>query len=235
MANKEQGYVYILTNPSFREDWVKIGKSSRPVNIRSKELDNTAVPLPFDIYATLRTKKFEIVEKKIHKQIDRLTDLRIRRNREFFNVAPNVALDIMKDEAEVLEDAVIEIYNDNKVVETISYVVETSAENEERFFLHCTTRYCNAVATFNAETQELTLKSGSIIARGETDSFVGKESRDRMIADHCVPCDEGFRLLHDLQFSTPSGGAGFVLGRAVNGWREWKNDKKEPISIHRKK
>ena len=22
-----QGYVYILTNPSFKEDWVKIGKS----------------------------------------------------------------------------------------------------------------------------------------------------------------------------------------------------------------
>ncbi len=41
MANKEPGYVYILTNPSFREDWVKIGKSSRPVDVRSKELDNT--------------------------------------------------------------------------------------------------------------------------------------------------------------------------------------------------
>ena len=27
MANKGPGYVYILTNPSFREDWVKIGKS----------------------------------------------------------------------------------------------------------------------------------------------------------------------------------------------------------------
>ena len=46
-----EGYVYILTNPSFREDWVKIGKSSRPVDVRSKELDNTAVPLPFEIYA----------------------------------------------------------------------------------------------------------------------------------------------------------------------------------------
>ena len=36
----EQGWVYILTNPSFREDWVKIGKSSRPVDVRSKELDH---------------------------------------------------------------------------------------------------------------------------------------------------------------------------------------------------
>lgn len=94
---KETGYVYILTNPSFREDWVKIGKSSRPVDVRSKELDNTAVPLPFEIYATLKTSKYAKVEKQIHKQIDRLTDLRIRQNREFFNIAPSVALDIMRD------------------------------------------------------------------------------------------------------------------------------------------
>ena len=35
MSNKEPGYVYILTNPSCREDWVKIGKSSRPVDVKS--------------------------------------------------------------------------------------------------------------------------------------------------------------------------------------------------------
>lgn len=33
MSNKEPGYVYILTNPSFREDWVKIGRSSHPVDV----------------------------------------------------------------------------------------------------------------------------------------------------------------------------------------------------------
>ncbi len=108
---KETGYVYILTNPSFKEDWVKIGKSSRPVDIRSKELDNTAVPLPFEIYATLKTCKYEQVEKLIHKTIDRLTDLRIRQNREFFNVSPAKALDILKDISTTLDDAEIdEVY-----------------------------------------------------------------------------------------------------------------------------
>ena len=63
---QNKGYVYILTNQAFREDWVKIGKSSRPVDIRSKELDNTAVPLPFEIYATLKTSKYSEVEKQIH-------------------------------------------------------------------------------------------------------------------------------------------------------------------------
>ena len=116
MSDKEPGYVYILTNPSFREDWVKIGKSSRPVDIRSKELDNTAVPLPFEIYATLRTVKYDKVERQIHKQIDRLTDLRIRQNREFFNIAPSVALDIMRDIADLLEDAELSVYVEGKPV-----------------------------------------------------------------------------------------------------------------------
>lgn len=58
MATNAPGYVYILTNPSFREDWVKIGKSSRSVNVRSKELDNTSVPLPFEIFATMKTAKY---------------------------------------------------------------------------------------------------------------------------------------------------------------------------------
>ncbi len=111
-----KGYVYILTNPSFREDWVKIGKSSRPVDVRSKELDNTAVPLPFEIYATLKTEKYGKVEKQIHKQIDRLTDLRIRQNREFFNIAPSVALDIMRDIADLLEDAELAVYADGQPV-----------------------------------------------------------------------------------------------------------------------
>lgn len=108
---KEAGYVYILTNPSFKEDWVKIGKTAREVNVRSKELDNTAVPLPFEIYATLKTRKYEEVESLIHKIIDRLTDLRIRQGREFFNVSPAKALDILKDISKTLDDAEInEVY-----------------------------------------------------------------------------------------------------------------------------
>lgn len=110
------GYVYILTNPSFREDWVKIGKSSRPVDVRSKELDNTAVPLPFEIFATMKTVKFNEVEKLVHKTIDRLTDLRIRQNREFFNVPPQIALDIFNDIALTIDDAEVVEYEDNKPI-----------------------------------------------------------------------------------------------------------------------
>ena len=55
MAKKnEVGYVYIFTNQSFREGWVKIGKTQN-INQRLTQLDNTSCPLPFDVYATLKT------------------------------------------------------------------------------------------------------------------------------------------------------------------------------------
>lgn len=124
----QEGYVYILTNPSFKEDWVKIGKSSRPVDVRSKELDNTAVPLPFEIFATMKTVKYNEVEKLVHKTIDRLTDLRIRQNREFFNVAPQVALDIFRDIASAIDDAELTLYEDNKPIEETEHKTKEKRE-----------------------------------------------------------------------------------------------------------
>ena len=133
MNKDEIGYVYILTNPSFREDWVKIGKSSRPVDVRSKELDNTAVPLPFEIFATMKTVKYNEVEKLVHKTIDRLTDLRIRQNREFFNVAPQIALDIFKDIAQTIDDAVVTEYEDNKPkVSSLAPQPQNKSEKEHK-------------------------------------------------------------------------------------------------------
>lgn len=115
-SKEEVGYVYILTNPSFREDWVKIGKSSRPVNVRSKELDNTAVPLPFEIYATIKTRKYHEVEKHVHSFIDELTELRIRDKREFFNVKPEKALSIFQRIRELLGEGEITIYKNNQPI-----------------------------------------------------------------------------------------------------------------------
>ena len=112
MANDKPGYVYILTNPSFREDWVKIGKSSRPVDVRSKELDNTAVPLPFEIYATMKTVKYNEAESLVHGLMDQLTDKRIRKNREFFNLRPEEALKLFNKVAAVIDDALIEVFDE---------------------------------------------------------------------------------------------------------------------------
>jgi hypothetical protein len=122
----QKGYVYILTNPSYKDDCIKIGKSARPVDVRSKELDNTAVPLPFKIFATLKTCKYEEAEKQIHKQIKNFEklynsthrrtsrSLRFRPNREFFKIKPEIALGFIRDLAELFDDAEMAIYIDGK-------------------------------------------------------------------------------------------------------------------------
>lgn len=115
----DKGYVYVLTNPSFKEDWVKIGKSKRVPDVRSKELFNTAVPLPYEIYATLKTEKFNEAERMIHRSIDRISDLRINKSREFFNIAPDKAYEILCDIKDLLGDeAVVELFGDNVEVES---------------------------------------------------------------------------------------------------------------------
>ena len=131
MANKEPGYVYIMTNPSFREDWVKIGKSTN-MEKRLKTLNTTALPLPFKVYATIKTSKYEELEKIIHKQIDRLTDLRINQSREFFNVHPAQALDIFLDQATALDDAIVTKYENGKPRQMYPVLEKAKEEKEKK-------------------------------------------------------------------------------------------------------
>lgn len=129
--NNTPGYVYIFTNDSFRDDWVKIGKTTN-LKERLKTLFNTSLPLPFKIYATLQTSKYDKVERIIHKQIDRLSDLRINQNREFFNVHPSQALDIFIDQAQLLDDAVIMKYKDNEPSELVYPPCPQMTPNDEQ-------------------------------------------------------------------------------------------------------
>jgi hypothetical protein len=110
MEQTKKGYVYILTNPSFKEGWVKIGKTSKTVEQRVKDLDGTAVPLPFVPFASVRTSKYSELERVVHETFDKLTELRIRQKREFFNINPDDALTILKRFASLLDDAEIKEY-----------------------------------------------------------------------------------------------------------------------------
>lgn len=72
--------VYILTNESM-PDYIKIGRTEREVTKRVLELDNTAVPLPFQCYYAAEVADYQKVEKALHGAFG---DYRVRKNREFF-------------------------------------------------------------------------------------------------------------------------------------------------------
>ena len=93
METKEKtGYIYVLTNESFhKDDWIKIGYTEN-VEKRVKELSGTAVPLPYKVYCTYEIPIIEgnkDPDKLIHSLIQSLNpDLRISQNREFFELYP---------------------------------------------------------------------------------------------------------------------------------------------------
>lgn len=65
----------------------------------------------------------------MHKIIDNLTDFRIRQNREFFNVAPQKALEIFKEIAQTIDDAVITEYENNQPLRSDNFISQ-SVQNE---------------------------------------------------------------------------------------------------------
>ena len=99
MANDKTGYIYVLTNESFhRDNWVKIGYAE-DVDKRVKELSNTSVPLPYEVYCTYEIPRIHGVkdpDKLLHDLITKLNpSLRISPNREFFEMLPLDAYDML--------------------------------------------------------------------------------------------------------------------------------------------
>lgn len=96
------GYIYILTNPSFKE-YIKIGYADN-VEARLKSLNNTeCTPFAFRVYATYEVEE-RLTDKKLHDLIDQLNpDLRAidnvngkKRVREFYAMSPEQAYSILE-------------------------------------------------------------------------------------------------------------------------------------------
>lgn len=107
-----EGYIYILTNPSF-PPYVKIGYAN-DVERRVKELNRTeCTPFGFRIYATYKVNS-RLKDKSLHALIDILNpalrsvdDINGNiRTREFYSISPEQAYSVLKNIAAIngLED-----------------------------------------------------------------------------------------------------------------------------------
>lgn len=79
--------VYILTNQAM-PGYIKIGRTTTSVEQRMRELDKTAVPLPFQCYFAARVEDDRKLEKTLHEAFG---DHRVRSSREFFRLDPHKA------------------------------------------------------------------------------------------------------------------------------------------------
>ena len=111
-----KGYVYILTNESFRGNLLKIGTSTLPVDELIDELDTEDLATPYAPFAIIQTEDFEFLEECSHRKLDQFTEKQWNKALGFYILHPERALGILFDL--VIErgigDAIVIRYTDGK-------------------------------------------------------------------------------------------------------------------------
>lgn len=90
------GFIYIMSNPSFKDGLVKIGKSDRDPSIRSSELYTTGVPGSFNIEYYAFVADHNSLEMLVHKK---LAQYRFNESREFFTCPVPIIIEYIREQA----------------------------------------------------------------------------------------------------------------------------------------
>ena len=106
-----EGTVYVLTNPAM-PNMVKIGKTTRDVELRLADLYSTGVPLPFECEYAAKVKDVDKTEKAFHTAFE---PSRVNPKREFFNINPGQAIAVL--ELMAIENVTPKIQNDAKNID----------------------------------------------------------------------------------------------------------------------
>lgn len=77
------GYVYCLSNQSFKQNIYKIGLSKNEPKKRCKQLFTTGVPTKFEVEMCIKVENCDEVEKEIH---EKFSKYRVNPKREFFEI-----------------------------------------------------------------------------------------------------------------------------------------------------
>ena len=113
-----EGIVYILINQAM-PGYIKIGRTVTSVEQRVLELSrSTSVPLPFECYYAVKVANAHAVEAALH---DAFGDHRINPKREFFSIAPERVVAVLKllaiEEITLSRDAGVESKEDASALE----------------------------------------------------------------------------------------------------------------------
>ena len=117
MANEEEGYVFILNNPSLKANFVKIGCATSIAEIRNIIATSKTAPESDGIYATLKTSKYEPVARLLGTLLYRVTGKTAEEGNGYFKETASFAADLLEDIADIADNARIDYYVDNLPVD----------------------------------------------------------------------------------------------------------------------
>lgn len=89
-SSTDVGYVYVISNPAYEDDIVKIGMTEQSDYMtRIRQLHDTSTPYPFEVRLVFETQDALGLEQELHEIFD---NRRLNSNREFFEVSPREVL-----------------------------------------------------------------------------------------------------------------------------------------------
>ena len=121
-----EGTVYVLTNPAI-PNMVKIGKTTRNVELRLADLYSTGVPLPFECEYAAKVKDVDKTEKAFHTAFE---PSRVNPRREFFNINPEQAIAVL--ELMAIEDVTPAVQNEAKNIDIEAFVSAEKFKKKRR-------------------------------------------------------------------------------------------------------
>ena len=133
-----------------------------------------------------------------------------------------------------LEDIYPEFFA-KKPMEVKPLPIKLSNEEVGIFYLFKTDgsdKYYDASGIFDKTTNQFCIRKGSVLSFGVSADYRYTSSeyqRRRFISLNCKKSSNGYLLIRDAWCESPNTAAAFVLGRAANGWIDWKN--KDGLSL----
>jgi len=127
------GEIYVLVNPAF-PNLVKIGYADDVIK-RVKTLNrNSGLPDPYHIYATYKVKK-RLEDLRLYKLIDSLDpSLRHAKNREFYEMSPKKAYEILSAIAQINGDEDLLVLNQDAAPAGICHTDNTKKRSSRLTF-----------------------------------------------------------------------------------------------------
>ena len=235
------GDIYVFVNPAF-PSLVKIGYADN-VEKRLKQLNrNSGLPDPFHVYATYKVKK-RLEDLKLHKLIDSLdSDLRHSKNKEFYEMTPGKAFEILSAIAEINGDEALLVFNplqDDYVenlahldaMSSLQHIVTRDVVPNGRYYLNRKVkRWDNKAVTASVEYHngKWIVQPGSMIcpiqANGISPIALGFRKSCKIVDDVLQEC---------VAFDSPSLCCSFILGGAADGWVDLRLEDGRSIDIFR--
>lgn len=229
------GYVYIMTNPSFKRSWIKIGYTTGGIDAvsrRCRELSNSSVPYPFEVYAVLKSFNAFDTEQRIHLALEAGGNSRLSPNREFFDLSLERALKAFKA---IVSDEAIVFYKDGNPVNVQGGITKGQVRKVKvrgAIKVYYTRRGANAQGEF--KDGALTVLKGSVCATKRETPITARNpgfQKLRTQLEREGVIKRGV-FVQNYTFQSASAAAAVVAGTPTgSGLFEWKTSDRKPLKL----